>query len=483
MKSFQKFISEEVLPTAMVQDGSFDLENEVVRDQINMILAGICSHSHVTPYVTLRKVSKALAYFSIILPKKTFLEGRKGIEVYEMMQFGERMGMTDQGEFVREVPTKFYLFFDYRGMLGMFSCMAKVVSKAELDKLLDMAEVTLGLHEDAECRQNSAKASAPKEEMQDITDDEKKVGNKKAVAASEKKSLDETRMPASVIKHKQRIANMTPEERAKKFAGKSQEELKAMARRHGFGKDSNEYSKHVKEEQIDEVSKGKAIRAYAAGSTYNYDDEHPKSDAIKSHIVRKFGKKAGEHADKASHVSLYGRDNRSNRVDQLAHAKPSSEMRKTKSGKIHKQDVASKKSEIKFRKDMSKFDAKRGHLPEETISEKHLSASEKSKKESEVMKLKPHLKGFKERYGAKKGESVMYGVATNRAKEMDESMLGFKKDYGYRALKRKVSTQVKAGLGLTNQSNTIQVSRKNDPSRKVIRISKDQFDPTKHVKV
>ena len=111
MKSFQKFISEEVLPTAMVQDGSFDLENEIVRDQINMILAGICSRSHVTPYVTLRKVSKALAYFSIILPKKTFLEGRKGIEVYEMMQFGERMGMTDQGEFVREVPTKFYLFF------------------------------------------------------------------------------------------------------------------------------------------------------------------------------------------------------------------------------------------------------------------------------------------------------------------------------------------------------------------------------------
>ena len=133
-------------------------------------------------------------------------------------------------------------------------------------------------------------------------------------------------------------------------------------------KDSNEYSKTVKEEQIDEVSKGAAIRAYAAGSTYNYDDEHPKSDAIKGHIVRKFGKKAGEHAEKAAYTSLYGRDNRSNRVDQLAHAKPSSEMRKTKSGKIHKQDIASKKDEIGFRKSMKKFE-KKGHLPEETLDE------------------------------------------------------------------------------------------------------------------
>jgi hypothetical protein len=65
-------------------------------------------------------------------------------------------------------------------------------------------------------------------------------------------TVEEGRMPASVIKHKQKLANMTPEEKAKKFAGKSEEQLKSMARRHGYGKDSNEYSKTVKEEQIDE---------------------------------------------------------------------------------------------------------------------------------------------------------------------------------------------------------------------------------------
>jgi hypothetical protein len=146
MKSFKSFISEEVLPTANVEDGHFDLENDAVRAEINSILSGICSNAHVTPYVTLRKMSKALAYFGIILPKKTFLEGEKGVEVYEMMQYGEKMGMTNQGEFVREVPAKYYLFFQYRMMNGKYHSMAKVVDKVGLDKLLSVAEVTM-----AEC--------------------------------------------------------------------------------------------------------------------------------------------------------------------------------------------------------------------------------------------------------------------------------------------------------------------------------------------
>jgi hypothetical protein len=143
MKSFKSFISEEVLPTANVENGNFDLENDSVRAEVNAILAGICSHSHVTPYITLRKVSKALAYFSIILPKRTFLEGDKGVEVYEIKQFGEKVGMTDQGEFVREVPVQYHLFFQYVQVMGRFMVTAKVVDKAELDKMLDTAEMTM----------------------------------------------------------------------------------------------------------------------------------------------------------------------------------------------------------------------------------------------------------------------------------------------------------------------------------------------------
>lgn len=174
MKSFLNFISEEVLPTAMVQDGNFDLRNEMVRDQINTILSGICSHSHITPYITLRKVSKALAYFSIILPKKTFLEGKKGVEVYEMMQFGNKIGMNDEGEFINEVPEKYFLFFQFNQFGGMFGCIARVVDKAELDKMLDMAEVTMK----EDCSDDMATASqhnAGKEPIQPESPSTKKA--------------------------------------------------------------------------------------------------------------------------------------------------------------------------------------------------------------------------------------------------------------------------------------------------------------------
>ena len=113
MKNFKSFISEEVLPTANVENGNFDIANEAVRNQVNVTLSSITAQAAVTPYVLLRKVSKALSYFHIILPKRTFLEGSKGIEVYEIMQFGDKMGMNDDGEFINYVPPKFFLFFQY----------------------------------------------------------------------------------------------------------------------------------------------------------------------------------------------------------------------------------------------------------------------------------------------------------------------------------------------------------------------------------
>lgn len=159
MKSYKSFISEEVLPTAMVQDGKFDLENDATRAEINSILAGICSKPHITPYITLHKVSKALAYFSIILPKRSFLEGSKGVEVYEMMQFGNKMGMNDQGEFINYVPEKYFLFFQFNQMMGMFGCTAKVVDKVELDRLLDVAEITMKECWDDKATQSQRSAS------------------------------------------------------------------------------------------------------------------------------------------------------------------------------------------------------------------------------------------------------------------------------------------------------------------------------------
>lgn len=195
MKNFRDFLKEEVLPTVQVADGGLDISKPAVRAAINAAIAGVVSQPAVTPYVVFNRLSKLLAQYHIVLPKR-FLEGDKGVEVFEVKQFGHKMGMTDSGEFVNEVPSTHYLFLQY-GILspmgityakpvvgGMYRVTARLVDKDELDKLLDMAEITMS--EEAEVRQMAAKAMAPKEPMHDITSDEKKKGNKEAVATSEK---------------------------------------------------------------------------------------------------------------------------------------------------------------------------------------------------------------------------------------------------------------------------------------------------------
>ena len=174
MKSFLDHLKEEVLPTVQVADGGLDISKPAVRAAINAAIAGVVSQPAVTPYVVFNRLSKLLAQYHIVLPRR-FLEGDKGVEVFELKQFGHKMGMTDSGEFVNEVPSTHYLFLQY-GILspfgityakpvvgGMFKVMARVVDKGELDKLMDMAEITMA--EEAEQMQAIAKANAPKEKM------------------------------------------------------------------------------------------------------------------------------------------------------------------------------------------------------------------------------------------------------------------------------------------------------------------------------
>ena len=93
------------------------------------------------------------------------------------------------------------------------------------------------------------------------------------------------------------------------------------------------------------------------------------------------------------------------------------------------------------------------------------------------------FKGKSTKERQKMALGAYYGMHPEKSNKLDETMLGIKKDTGFRAMKRKVSTQVKTGLGIEGQSKSLSVTRKNDPTRKVIRIGKDQFDPSKHIKV
>ena len=149
------------------------------------------------------------------------------------------MGMTDSGEFINQVPTTHYLFLQY-GIItpmgvtyakplvgGMFRVTARLVDKVELDRLLDMAEITMS--EEAECMQAIAKANAPKEPMQDITDDPKKVGNKKAVATSEK-GLDEE------LSHGARELTLHADNDQQLHRSSHQPIIKNLQRKHDKGK-------------------------------------------------------------------------------------------------------------------------------------------------------------------------------------------------------------------------------------------------------
>jgi hypothetical protein len=77
----------------------------------------------------------------------------------------------------------------------------------------------------------------------------KKYPNKKI---EHKQEVKEAGMPAAVIKHKQKLAGMTDAELAERLKDKSDDELKKMAERHGYGKMSPHY--------VNRVKKGKEIK-------------------------------------------------------------------------------------------------------------------------------------------------------------------------------------------------------------------------------
>ena len=91
------------------------------------------------------------------------MEGRHGVEVYEVHQFGQKMGMTNQGEFIKDVPCEYYLFVHYHLIGSMYMVVAKLVDKQELDKEMDMVEMMI--KEDAEAMKHYQRSVAPKEKM------------------------------------------------------------------------------------------------------------------------------------------------------------------------------------------------------------------------------------------------------------------------------------------------------------------------------
>lgn len=131
-------LKEEVNPSFNVDRGLMDVNVDAVRDNINILITGVTECSTVTPYIALERVRKVLAQFHIFLPKVTFLEGEHGVQTFEINQFGEMMGMRNDGTVVTKTEYPYHLYFEYQmNDRGMFDVFSEIVNKDELNELLD----------------------------------------------------------------------------------------------------------------------------------------------------------------------------------------------------------------------------------------------------------------------------------------------------------------------------------------------------------
>ena len=130
-------------------------------------------------------------------------------------------------------------------------------------------------------------------------------------------------------------------------------------------------------EYVDEVSKELATRAYAERRTNEFegDEKHTKSDKTHARIVKKYGKKAGEDADKAANKKIYGEGidfKGARRIDDARKKKQDEKDKKSPSSKDYRLAMG------KFRPGASKEERAEGGR--DVMREKGTSPTKKGKK-------------------------------------------------------------------------------------------------------
>lgn len=141
MKKFKDFLSEEMMPFAQTEKGFVGVDNGPVRDNINIHLAAVTGRSHATPYHAMEMIRKVLAPFSIFPPQTNFLDGDSGHEVFPIKQFGDKMGMTNDGTVVVKNFSPYYIYFEYQmNDMGSFDIFCEIVEESELQEILDDIE-------------------------------------------------------------------------------------------------------------------------------------------------------------------------------------------------------------------------------------------------------------------------------------------------------------------------------------------------------
>ena len=132
-------IQENILGAA--GDPSVDIENPEVKTQVNSLLGRALETSFITPYMGIERISNVLSRYHIPVPKSSFLEGDHGYKVFDVVQFGHKFGMNDQGEVVQKDECSCSLYFEYQlNDDGEFDIFAEIVSQEELDEILNDVE-------------------------------------------------------------------------------------------------------------------------------------------------------------------------------------------------------------------------------------------------------------------------------------------------------------------------------------------------------
>lgn len=130
-------IREEVNIAANVEGGKIDINDSAVRDTVNSLIEGVTAQTFLTPYIALERVAKVLANFHIYLPKYTFMEGDSGLATFPVHQFGEKVGMTNDGQVVTKAMSPYTLWFEYQtNDKGTYDVFCAVVDGDELRDLM-----------------------------------------------------------------------------------------------------------------------------------------------------------------------------------------------------------------------------------------------------------------------------------------------------------------------------------------------------------
>lgn len=152
MKTFKEFtLSEENTPFEMTGRGVLDVDREDVRDNINVLLNGVTSQLFPNPYVALERVKKVLANFHIFLEKTTYMTNDHGFEIWPVSQFGEKVGMDDDGNFKRASVSPYYVFFEYAmSDVGGFIIYCELVNQEDMEELKDAVNSEEMVNEESE---------------------------------------------------------------------------------------------------------------------------------------------------------------------------------------------------------------------------------------------------------------------------------------------------------------------------------------------